>query len=70
MDLLDVLDAADALAIFIRLPPSDQEDFKRWIGMARDDESHWRRINAVVQAMTEGPFQPFEPREATDRSRG
>ena len=65
MDLLDVLDAADALAIFIRLPPADQEEFKRWIGRARDDESHWRRINALVQAMIEGPVQPFEPREAT-----
>lgn len=56
-DLLDKLAAADALETFLRLPPDDQENFARWIGKSRDDESHWRRINALVLALRIGPLQ-------------
>ena len=56
-DLLETLAAADALQTFLRLPPEDRENFIRWIGKSRDDESHWRRINALVLAIRMGPFQ-------------
>lgn len=56
-DLLDTLAAADALQTFLRLPPEDQENFARWIGKSRDDESHWRRINALALAIKMGPFR-------------
>ena len=56
-DLLDTLAAADALNTFLRLPPADQDNFSRWIGKARNDESHWRRINALVLAMRIGPLE-------------
>ena len=56
-DLLDTLAAADALQTFLHLPPKDQENFARWIGKSRDDESHWRRINALVLALRMGPFE-------------
>lgn len=55
-DLLDTLAAADALEAFLRLPMADQENFSRWIGKARDDESHWRRINALALAIRLGPL--------------
>lgn len=56
-DLLDTLAAADALEAFLRLPVADQESFSRWIGKARDDESHWRRINALALAIRLGPLE-------------
>lgn len=59
-DLLDTLAAADALQTFLHLPLEDQESFARWIGKSRDDESHWRRINALVLAMRIGPFERTE----------
>ena len=55
-DLLDTLAAADALETFLRLPKEAQDDFARWIGKSRDDESHWRRINALALAMRIGPL--------------
>lgn len=55
-DLLDTLASADALVTFLRLPREDQDNFARWIGKARDEESHWRRINALVIAMKIGPL--------------
>lgn len=55
-DLLDTLASADALETFLHLPREDQESFARWIGKARDVESHWRRINALVMAMKIGPL--------------
>jgi len=57
MDLLDVLDTAGALETFNRLPQADQENFKSWIGRARNNISHWRRIDALVLAMITGPLQ-------------
>ena len=56
-DLLDAMARADVLEIFGRLPEADQQKFSRWIGKARDDESHWRRINALVLALRLGPLQ-------------
>ena len=57
-DLIDALEEAAVLAAFCRLPKPDQANFSRWIGMARDDASHWRRIETFVQAMKESPLQP------------
>jgi hypothetical protein len=56
MDLLIVLSDAEALETFCRLPKTDQEKFSRWIGKSRDVDSHWRRINALVEALTSGPL--------------
>ena len=56
-DLLDALAAADALETFLRLPPEAQEHFTLWIGKSRDDESHWRRINALALALRMGPLR-------------
>lgn len=61
-DLLDTLAAADALETFLHLPPEDQDNFARWIGMSRDDESHWRRINALALAMRLGPLHVAQAR--------
>lgn len=55
-DLLDTLAAADALETFLHLPREDQDNFAHWIGKARDEESHWRRINALVLAMKIAPL--------------
>ncbi len=55
-DLLDALAAADALETFCQLPPEDQAYFSRWIGQARNDESHWHRIGALVMAISAGPL--------------
>ena len=59
-DLLDTLAAADALETFLRLPREEQDNFARWIGKSKDDESHWRRINALAMAIRLGPFQPAQ----------
>ncbi len=60
-DLLDTLAAADVLETFLHLPQEDQDAFARWIGMSRDDESHWRRINALALAMRLCPMHVAEP---------
>lgn len=57
-DLLDVLADADVLKTFNRLPVKDQENFARWIGIARDDVAYWRRIDALVLSLRLGPLQP------------
>lgn len=56
-DLLNALAEADALQTFLRLPREDQQIFSHWIGKSRDDESHWRRINALVLAMKIAPLR-------------
>ena len=53
-DLLDAMAAADVLETFCHLPRSAQEEFSAWIGKARDTDSHWRRIDALVLAMRSG----------------
>jgi hypothetical protein len=60
-DLLDTLAAADVLETFLRLPQEEQDNFARWIGKSRDDESHWRRINALVLALRLGPLHAAQP---------
>ena len=63
-DLLDAMAEADVLEPFCHLPPSAQEEFSAWIGKARDNESHRRRIEALVLAMKGGQLrQGQEPRE-------
>ncbi|HVF52953.1 MAG TPA: GGDEF domain-containing protein [Actinomycetota bacterium] len=57
-DLLDVLAEADALEVFNQLPEAAQEDLASWIGAARDDDSHWVRIQALVAAMKSSPLNP------------
>ena len=61
-DLLDTLAAAGVLQTFLHLPKEDQDNFARWIGTARDDESHWRRINALALAMRLGPLHVVQAR--------
>ena len=66
-DLLDVLATYDVLETFRRLAESDQERFSRWIGSARDDESYWIRVEALVLALRAGPLQSSHP-ESTGSS--
>jgi hypothetical protein len=56
-DLQDTMAEAGVLERFHQLPEGDQDMFSRWIDKARDDESHWRRINALVLALRIGPFE-------------
>ena len=63
-DLLDAMAEADVLDTFCQLPREDQENFSRWIGMARDNESHWRRIHAFVSALRSGPSQAIASSDA------
>jgi uncharacterized protein YdeI (YjbR/CyaY-like superfamily) len=67
-DLLEALGEADALDTFTRLPQADQDSFSRWVAKARDNESHWRRIEALVLAMRIGPLGPDPAVEAPYRS--
>jgi len=60
-DLLDAMREADVLEVFVQLPPADQDKFAVWIGKARDEESHWRRINALMLALRTGPLYPGTP---------
>ena len=59
-DLLDALARHDVLETFCQLPTIDQEKFSRLIGKARSNDSHWRRIEALVLALKAGPLQPGE----------
>lgn len=54
-DLVNALVEADALDNFRDLPEDDRRRFEGWIGKARDNESHWRRINTLVMAMRSAP---------------
>ena len=65
-DLLDVMREADVLETFCHLAEADREKFIRWIGMARDDDSHWRRIHALVLALRTGPLQSSAPDAPAD----
>ncbi|HET7482352.1 MAG TPA: hypothetical protein VFK89_05765 [Actinomycetota bacterium] len=68
-ELLDTMAEADVLETFIQLPKADQEKFSDWIGRARNNESHWRRINVLVMALKTGPFQPSAPSNPGEISR-
>lgn len=50
-ELLAAFAATDSLPAFRQLPLADQENFFRWIEKATDEESRWRRIDALVLAM-------------------
>lgn len=47
--------AADVLDRFCHLPEPSRREFEEWIGKARDNDAHWRRINALVMAMGDAP---------------
>ena len=68
-NLVDVLATYDVLETFRRLPETDQERFSRWIGSARDDESYWIRVEALVLALRAGPLQSTEPDNPGDTER-
>ena len=53
-DLLDAMATADVLETFVLLPEAAQDEFRQWIGKAKNDDSHWRRIHALVAAMRSG----------------
>jgi hypothetical protein len=55
-NLLDAMAEADVLEVFCHLPEVAKQEFRGWIGKARDDELHWRRIDALVSAMRSGPL--------------
>ena len=55
-DLVEAFATANVLKTFRRLPKADQENFLRWISVARDEESRWRRINALALALRMGPL--------------
>lgn len=60
-DLLDVLATYDVLETFRRLAESDEERFFRWIALARDEDSYWIRVEALVLALRTGPLQTTNP---------
>lgn len=60
-ELRDALQSADTLETFRALPSPAQENLSRWVDKARDDESRWRRIEALVLAMRISPLQLDEP---------
>ena len=55
-DLLNAMAAADVLDGFCRLPEESRREFEEWIGKARDNAAHWRRIDALVMAMRNAPL--------------
>ena len=61
-DLLKAMEEGDVLEVFSLLPLSDQENFARWIDKAHDDDSRWRRLEALVLAMRMSPLQPRQSR--------
>ena len=68
-DILDTLAAADALETFLHLPKEEQDNFARWTGMSRDDESHWRRINALALALRLGPLHVAQAQSSAQSAR-
>ena len=63
-DLLDAMAEADVLEVFCHLPEKSQQEFREWIGKSRDNESHWRRIDALVLAMRSGPHDDRSERHS------
>lgn len=57
-DLVEAFAVANVLKKFRGLPRADQENFLRWVALARDEESRWRRINALALALRMGPLSP------------
>ena len=65
-ELRAALREADSLETFQSLPRPAQDNLSRWIDKARDDESRWRRIEALVLAMRISPLQSQVPPATTD----
>ena len=59
-DLIAALKQYDVFEGFSRLSFKDQENFSRWVAMANDDDSRWRRIDALVLALRGGFLQSKE----------
>lgn len=53
-DLTAAMAEADVLDIYLSLPEAERRRFSRWVRLARDDDSYWRRIEALVLAMRVG----------------
>ena len=68
-DLVDVLATYDVLETFRRLAEADQEKFSHWTATARDDESYWIRVEALVLALRTGPLQSPDPEGPTNSER-
>ena len=69
-DLLDAMAAADVLESFCHLPEASKREFEEWIGKARDNESHWRRIETLVMAMRSAPLLEEQTPEETASEQG
>lgn len=54
-DLLDAMAEAGVLDTFCHLPEASKREFEEWIGKARDNDNHWRRIDVLVRAMRSSP---------------
>jgi hypothetical protein len=64
-DLLNAMAEADVLESFCHLPEAARMEFEGWIGKARDNEAHWRRIHTLVMAMRYAPrLEPQVPLDA------
>jgi uncharacterized protein YdeI (YjbR/CyaY-like superfamily) len=55
-DLLNAMAAADVIDTFCHLPEASRREFEGWIGKARDNAAHWRRIDTLVMAMRSAPL--------------
>lgn len=62
-DLMEAMSAAGVLEVFCHLPTAAQDEFSSWIGKARDDASHWRRIEALLEAMKRSPLRSDDLRQ-------
>lgn len=62
-DLLNAMEFAGVLEVFCHLPEASRREFEMWIGKARDNEAHWRRIDSLVLAMRNAPAnaEPSQP---------
>ena len=67
-NLLDAMAEADVLEVFCHLPEVAQQEFREWIGKARDDDSHWRRIDALVLAMRSGLLHDRSERQSPSQA--
>jgi hypothetical protein len=64
-ELREALETSDSLETFRSLPVSAQENLSRWVDKAADEDSRWRRIEALVLAMRISPLQSGEPHPET-----
>jgi uncharacterized protein YdeI (YjbR/CyaY-like superfamily) len=69
-DLLNAMAAADVLDRFCQLPEHSRREFEDWIGKARDNAAHWRRIDTLVMAMRAAPLLEAEVSTDTEAVSG